>query len=44
LRIALGEFADLGVLASQRALPQKLQDAGFAFQHPKIDTALTDPA
>lgn len=44
LRIALGEFADLGVLASQRALPQKLQDAGFAFQHPTIDTALTAPA
>jgi uncharacterized protein (TIGR01777 family) len=40
LRIALGEFADLGVLASQRALPQRLQDAGFAFQHPTIDAAL----
>ena len=40
LRVALGEFADLGVLASQRALPKALQDAGFAFTHHTIDAAL----
>jgi hypothetical protein len=40
LRIALGEFADEGVLAGQRALPQKLLDAGFTFAHPDIDSAM----
>ncbi|GAA1704289.1 TIGR01777 family oxidoreductase [Fodinicola feengrottensis] len=40
LRIALGEFADEGVLAGQRALPQKLVDAGFSFQHPDVDAAM----
>ncbi len=40
LRLLLGEFADEGVLASQRALPKKLLDAGFSFQHADVDAAL----
>ncbi|AEH10526.1 domain of unknown function DUF1731 [Candidatus Protofrankia datiscae] len=40
LRIALGGFADGGVLVSQRVLPHRLLDAGFTFSHPDIDTAL----
>jgi hypothetical protein len=41
LRIGLGEFADEGVLASQRAVPQALMDAGFAFGDQTLDAALT---
>lgn len=40
LRVALGGFADEGVLVSQRVLPRRLQDAGYEFQHPDIDAAL----
>ncbi len=40
LRAALGEFADEGVLASQRLAPAVLTAAGFRFTHPDIDTAL----
>ena len=40
LRLALGEFADEGVLISQRVLPDRLAKAGFTFAHPDIDTAL----
>lgn len=41
LRIALGEFADEGVLVSQRVLPARLEDAGFVFTYADIDAALT---
>jgi uncharacterized protein (TIGR01777 family) len=40
VKIALGEFATEGVLAGQRALPRALEEAGFAFTHPDIETAL----
>jgi uncharacterized protein len=40
LRVALGGFADEGVLASQRVVPAALLRAGFTFAHPDIDTAL----
>ncbi|HEX3900452.1 MAG TPA: TIGR01777 family oxidoreductase [Mycobacteriales bacterium] len=40
LRIGLGEFANEGVLASQRAVPQALMDAGFAFGDQTLDAAL----
>jgi uncharacterized protein len=40
LRAALGEFAVEGVLASQRAIPTALMDAGFAFEYQTIDAAL----
>ena len=41
LRLALGEFADEGVLVSQRVLPARLEDAGFNFTYADIDAALT---
>jgi uncharacterized protein (TIGR01777 family) len=40
LRIAVGGFADEGILASQRALPTVLTDAGFAFGATDIDEGL----
>lgn len=40
LRLALGEFADEGVLVGQRVLPDRLAKAGFTFRHPDLDTAL----
>lgn len=39
LRAAVGEFAD-EALRGQRALPAVLEDHGFRFQHPSIDSAL----
>lgn len=38
LRVALGEFAD-DVLASQRVLPARLLELGFAFAHPTLEAA-----
>ena len=40
LRLALGEFATVGVLAGQRAVPARLQAAGFGFGHPDLESAL----
>ena len=40
LRAAFGEMADAALLASARVLPEKLQAAGFEFQHPTIRVAL----
>jgi uncharacterized protein len=40
LRLALGEMADALLLSSQRVLPQKLQQFGYAFYHPDLATAL----
>ncbi|MBL7502538.1 TIGR01777 family protein [Frankia sp. CNm7] len=40
LRAVVGEFADEGVLASQRVVPRVLTDAGFQFQHPELAGAL----
>jgi uncharacterized protein len=40
LRLALGEMADEALLASARAVPAKLVEAGFQFVHPALDTAL----
>lgn len=39
LRIALGEFAG-DVLVSQRAVPSRLLDAGFRFEHADVTAAL----
>ncbi len=39
LRIALGEFAG-DVLGSQRIIPQRLLDTGFAFHRPRIIEAV----
>ncbi len=40
LRLVLGQFADEGVLAGQRAVPAVLTDAGYQFIHPTLDGAL----
>jgi uncharacterized protein (TIGR01777 family) len=41
LRLILGEFADT-LLASQRAIPEKLLAAGFVFRFPDLKDALND--
>ncbi|MGD8368709.1 MAG: DUF1731 domain-containing protein, partial [Desulfobacterales bacterium] len=41
IRTVLGEFGAT-LLASTRAIPQKLLDAGFTFQYPDIRKALED--
>lgn len=38
LRVAIGQFTE-GLLASQRAEPAALRDAGFRWQHPTLDEA-----
>ncbi len=40
LRAALRGFADEGPLISQRVRPARLEEAGFRFAHPDLDTAL----
>jgi uncharacterized protein (TIGR01777 family) len=42
LRLALGEFADQGVLASARVEPAKLLVSGFRFKFPALEPALLD--
>lgn len=39
LHVAFGEMADATVLASQKAFPERLLEAGFEFRHPRIDRA-----
>lgn len=39
-RLALGEFADEGLLASARVVPQKLLESGFEFKYARLDDAL----
>jgi uncharacterized protein (TIGR01777 family) len=41
LRLAVGEFAEV-LLGGQRALPAKLEKAGFHFQFSEVDAALAD--
>lgn len=41
LKLVLGEFAGV-LLASQRAVPENLLNAGFAFQFPELKDALRD--
>lgn len=40
LRLALGEMADEMLLASTRAVPARLREAGFAFAQPDLEGAL----
>ncbi|PRY50446.1 hypothetical protein LY71_1032 [Geodermatophilus tzadiensis] len=42
IRLALGEFGRSSVLAGQRAVPAKLQAAGYRFTHPDLPAALRD--
>ena len=39
-RLALGEMADELLLASQRAVPARLQASGYRFRYPTLDDAL----
>jgi uncharacterized protein (TIGR01777 family) len=40
LRLVLGEFADEGVLASQRVIPEVLRSTGFQYEHSELPAAL----
>lgn len=40
LRVALGEFANGGALASERMIPERLLAAGYRFQHDNVRSAL----
>ncbi len=40
LRLLLGQMADELLLASTRAVPARLLDAGFEFEHPDVTSAL----
>lgn len=40
LRLALGEMADQALLASQRAVPERLLHWGYRFQHPSLEGGL----
>jgi uncharacterized protein (TIGR01777 family) len=40
IRAAMGEMADELLLASQRVVPQRLEEIGFAFRSPDLETAL----
>jgi uncharacterized protein len=40
LRLALGEMADALLLASQRVIPEKLGQAGYAFKYPDLQSTL----
>jgi NAD dependent epimerase/dehydratase family enzyme len=39
LKLALGGFS-AELLASKRVMPKRLQEAGFEFQYPELETAL----
>jgi uncharacterized protein len=40
LRLVFGELADALLLSSQRVMPEKLLQSGFAFEHPTLREAL----
>lgn len=40
LRLALGEMADEMFLAGARAVPRRLAEQGFVFDHPELESAL----
>jgi hypothetical protein len=42
LRLALGEMADALLLSSQKAVPSKLEGAGFTFSQPVLAKALAE--
>ena len=42
VRTLFGEMGEETLLASQRAVPKKLIDAGFSFSSPSIDQGMED--
>lgn len=40
LRLAFGEMADVALLTSIRAVPERLREAGYAFRYPELEGAL----
>jgi uncharacterized protein (TIGR01777 family) len=40
LRLAIGEFADVGIVAGQRVLPRVLLETGYRFRHETAEQAL----
>lgn len=40
LKLALGEMAEALLLSSQRVIPARLQEQGYHFLHPELETAL----
>jgi len=40
LRLAIGEFADVGVVAGQRVRPRVLEESGYRFRHETVEQAL----
>ncbi|PYV49790.1 MAG: TIGR01777 family protein [Acidobacteria bacterium] len=42
-RLAFGEFAKEGLLASARVLPKKMTEGGFQFRYPELRAALAQP-
>ena len=40
LRIAFGEMADVAILSSTRVLPARLQESGYVFRYPELESAL----
>lgn len=44
LRLAFGEMADEALLSSTRAVPRRLQEAGYTFRWPELEAALADVA
>jgi uncharacterized protein len=40
ISLAIGEFAQEGILAGQRAVPRVLENAGFDYAHPSLRAAL----
>ena len=42
MRLLVGEMAGELLLQGQRVIPAALEQAGFAFSYPEIDSALDD--
>jgi NAD dependent epimerase/dehydratase family enzyme len=40
LRLVFGQMADEVLLASQKAIPKRLLEAGFTFKYPELRAAL----
>jgi uncharacterized protein (TIGR01777 family) len=40
IRMTMGQMGEELVLASQRAVPDRLQDAGFAYRYPSLESSL----